>query len=139
MLNKTVVQGRLTADPEKRQTQSGISVCSFRVAWSETYKENERKLFLSCTAWRGLADMICGYFHKGKEIVVEGSLETEEYTDKDGNKRTAIKLNVDKAHFCGSKSDSGSGSASGSYSATAATGFTELPEGTEGTEEELPF
>ena len=136
MLNKTVVQGRLTADPEKRQTQSGISVCSFRVAWSETYKENERKLFLQCTAWRGLADMICGYFHKGKEIVVEGSLETEEYTDKDGNKRTAIKLNVDKAHFCGSKSDSGSGSGGYNAPAPVATGFTVLPEGTE---EELPF
>lgn len=132
MLNKTVLQGRLTADPEPRQTQSGISVCSFRVAWSETYKETERKCFLSCTAWRGLADMICKYFHKGKEIVVEGSLETEEYTDKDGNKRSALKLNVDKAHFCGSKSDSGSGSAA----APVATGFTEIPADTD---EELPF
>lgn len=136
MLNKTVVQGRLTADPERRQTQSGISVCSFRVAWSEKYKENERKLFLQCTAWRGLADMICGYFHKGKEIVVEGSLETEEYTDKDGNNRSVIKLNVDKAHFCGSKSDSGGSSDGYKAPAPAATGFAELPPDAD---EELPF
>lgn len=132
MLNKTVVQGRLCADPEMRQTQSGISVCSFRVAWSEKYKENERKLFLSCTAWRGLADMICSYFCKGKEIVVEGSLETEEYTDKDGSKRSALKLNVDRVHFCGSKSDFGGASAP----APAASGFAELPPDAD---EELPF
>lgn len=132
MLNKTVLQGRLTADPEPRQTQSGISVCSFRVAWSETYKETERKCFLSCTAWRGLADMICKYFHKGKEIVVEGSLETEEYTDKDGNKRSALKLNVDKVHFCGSKSDADAAPAQ----APASTSFTELPPDTD---DELAF
>jgi len=136
MLNKTVLQGRLTADPEMRQTQSGVSVCSFRVAWSETYKENERRCFLSCTAWRGLADMICNYFHKGKEIVVEGSLETREYTDKDGNKRSVLELNVEKAHFCGSKSDSGSGSSGYKAPAPAATGFTEIPADAD---EELPF
>lgn len=132
MLNKTVVQGRLCADPEKRQTQSGISVCSFRVAWSEKYKETERKLFLSCTAWRGLADMVCGYFYKGKEIVVEGSLETEEYTDKEGTKRSAVKLNVDKVHFCGSKSDADAAPAQ----APASTSFTEMPPDTD---DELPF
>jgi len=132
MLNKTVVQGRLCADPEMRQTQSGISVCSFRVAWSEKYKDTERKLFLSCTAWRGMADMICGYFYKGKEIVVEGSLHTEEYTDKEGTKRSAIKLNVDRVHFCGSRSDADGAPAS----APATGGFTELPPGTD---DELPF
>lgn len=132
MLNKTVVQGRLCADPEMRQTQSGISVCSFRVAWSEKYKDTERKLFLSCTAWRGMADMICGYFYKGKEIVVEGSLQTEEYTDKEGTKRSAIKLNVDRVHFCGSRSDSDGYKGP----APAASGFTELPPGTD---DELPF
>lgn len=130
--NKTVVQGRLCADPEMRQTQSGISVCSFRVAWSEKYKDTERKLFLSCTAWRGMADMICGYFYKGKEIVVEGSLHTEEYTDKEGTKRSAIKLNVDRVHFCGSRSDADGAPAS----APATGGFTELPPGTD---DELPF
>lgn len=103
MLNKTMIQGRLVADPELRTTNTGISVCSFRVAWSERYKENERKLFLNCTAWRGLGEMISRNFTKGKEIVVEGALESREYEAKDGTKRTAIELNVDKVHFCGAK------------------------------------
>ncbi len=113
MLNRTMVQGRLVADPEMRTTQSGVAVCSFRVAWSETYKEHEKKLFLSCTAWRGMGEMIGKYFHKGKEIIVEGALETEEYTDKEGNKRSAVKLTVDKAHFCGPKD--GSSPSGGGY------------------------
>lgn len=103
MLNKTIVQGRLVADPELKTTGSGLSVCSFRVAWSETYKEHERTLFLNCTAWRGLGEMIARNFTKGKEIVVEGALESREFEAKDGAKRSVIELNVDKAHFCGSK------------------------------------
>lgn len=103
MLNKTIVQGRLVADPELKTTGSGLSVCSFRVAWSETYKEHERRLFLNCTAWRGLGEMIARNFAKGKEIVVEGALESREFEAKDGAKRSVIELNVDKAHFCGAK------------------------------------
>jgi len=82
MLNHTVVQGRLVADPELRTTQSGTSVCSFRVAWSEKYKETETKLFLSCTAWRGTGEMIAKYFSKGKEILVEGKLSTKSWDDR---------------------------------------------------------
>ena len=103
MLNRTMVQGRLVADPEMRTTQNGVAVCSFRVAWSETYKEHEKKLFLACTAWRGLGEMIGKYFHKGKEIIVEGALETEEYTDKEGNKRTAYEVVADQVYFVESK------------------------------------
>lgn len=107
MVNRMILQGRLCADPELRTTNTGISVCSFRVAWSETYKENERKLFLSCTAWRGTGEMISKYFHKGKEIVVEGALVTNSYEDKDGNKRSTVEMTVDKAHFCGAKDATG--------------------------------
>ena len=109
MVNHAVLQGRLVADPELRHTQSGISVCSFRVAWSEKYNENETKLFLSCTAWRGTGEMISKYFRKGKEIVVEGPLQTREWTDKDGQKRTSIEMTVSRAHFCGPKGDGDSG------------------------------
>ena len=136
MLNRTMVQGRLVADPEMRTTQNGVAVCSFHVAWSETYKEHEKKLFLSCTAWRGLGEMIGKYFHKGKEIVVEGALETEEYTDKEGNKRSAVKLTVDKAHFCGPKD----GSSSGGYkSAGGGVNVSANEWGEVEDEEELPF
>ena len=115
MLNHAIVQGRLVADPEMRSTQAGVSVCSFRVAWSEKYKETETKLFLSCTAWRATADLICKHFHKGKEIVVEGKLSTREWEDKEGRKCSSVEMTVDKVHFCGSKNDGGQ--ASGGYSA----------------------
>jgi len=108
MINRSILQGRLCADPELRTTQSGVSVCSFRVAWSEKYKENETKLFLPCTAWRGLGDMVSKYFSKGQEIVVEGKLSTRDWTDRDGQKRTSVEMTVDNVSFCGPKKDGGS-------------------------------
>lgn len=103
MLNHMALQGRLTRDPELRTTQSGTSVCSFTVAWSEKYKETETQLFLDCTAWRSTSEMVSKYFSKGKEIIVEGKLNTEKWKDKDGNNRTSIKMTVDRVHFCGPK------------------------------------
>ena len=105
MLNKTTLQGRLVRDPETRTTQSGVSVASFTVAWSEKYKETETKCFLPCAAWRNTGEFVQKYFSKGQEIVVEGQLSTREWTDKEGNKRSSIELTVDKAHFCGPKHD----------------------------------
>jgi single-strand DNA-binding protein len=113
MINKMILQGRLTADPELRQTQSGISVCSFTVAWSEKRNEIETKCFLRCTAWRGTAEFLSKYFSKGKEIVVEGKLNTREWEDNEGNKRSSIELAVDAIHFCGCKSVDVNISASG--------------------------
>lgn len=107
MLNLTIVQGRLCADPEIRTTQSGVPVCSFRVAWSEKYKETETKLFLSCTAWRGTGEFVEKYFRKGQEIIVRGKLQTRERTDKEGNNRTTNEMTVDEASFCGPKQGGG--------------------------------
>jgi single-strand DNA-binding protein len=136
MINRTVLQGRLCANPELRTTQSGVSVCSFRIAWSEKYKENETKLFMNCTAWRGLGEMVSKYFVKGQEIVVEGKLSTREWQDKDGNNRSTNELTVDNVSFCGPKRDD-----TGNYTASAPaetpestpTGFEEIPD------DELPF
>ena len=105
MINRTILQGRLCADPEMRRTTNGTAVCSFRVACSEKVKDRETKLFLPCVAWQGTADMICSHFTKGKEIIVEGKLSSREYEDKTGNKRTVVELTADKVHFCGSKTD----------------------------------
>ena len=113
MLNHMILQGRLVRDPEMRTTQSGSSVVSFTVAWSEKYKENEKQLFLDCTAWSGTAELVSKYFAKGKEIAVEGKLYTEKWEDKEGNKRSSIKMNVERVHFCGSKSDGDSSGYSG--------------------------
>lgn len=105
MVNYTVVQGRLCADPELRRTQSGIAVCTFRVAWSKKYKEIETKLFLTCVAWRATGEFVENYFRKGQEIVVEGELSTSEWTDRDGNNRQTNELTVSQVHFCGRKGD----------------------------------
>lgn len=105
MINRMILQGRLCADPELRRTNSGTAVCSFRVAWSETIKDRETKLFLNCVAWQGTAEMICKYFRKGKELAVEGRLSTREYDDRDGNRRSVTEMTVDRVHFCGKNED----------------------------------
>lgn len=109
MLNYSVLQGRLCADPELRQTGNGISVCSFRVAWSEKYKDNETKLFLNCTAWRSTGEMVSKYFSKGKEIIVEGKISTRDWEDKEGNKRSTVEMTVERVSFCGPKDGEGGG------------------------------
>ena len=102
MLNKVLIQGRLTKDPELKKTPSGISMLLFTVAWSEKYKEVETKCFLLCKAWRQTADFINTYFRKGQEIALEGHMVTEDWKD---NEKVTLCL-VDKAHFCGSKLNS---------------------------------
>ncbi len=107
MLNKAVIQGRLTRDPELRKTQSGTSVASFTVAWSEEYNNgNNKKLFLNCVAWKATAEMVKRNLCKGKEILVEGSLGSRSWEDRDGNKREVVELTADRIHFCGPKQES---------------------------------
>ena len=117
MINKAILVGRLTADPELRTTQSGVSVCSFTVAVDRRFSGNggERQAdFISCVAWRQSAEFIAKYFNKGKLIGVEGSIQTRNYEDRQGNKLTAVEVIVDNASFIGSKAESG-GSSSGGF------------------------
>lgn len=102
MLNSCHFTGRFTADPELRTTQSGISVTGFSLAVQRNYKVDDEYPtdFLNFVAWRGTAEFICKHFRKGNLIIVEGSLETRKYTDKEGNNRTAYEIKVDRAHFC---------------------------------------
>lgn len=132
MINHMTLQGRLTRDPELRQTTGGVPVCSFTVAWSEKYKEQETKLFMPCTAWRATGEMVSRNFFKGKEIAVEGRLSTRDWTDNEGNKRQAIELSVDRVHFCGPKE--GAGGNAPEPSASQTQDFTELND-----DGELPF
>jgi single stranded DNA-binding protein (ssb) len=118
MVNSAVLQGRLVRDPELRTTQSGVAVASFTVAWSEKYKDTETQCFLDCTAWRGTGEFVSKYFSKGKEILVQGRLETQKWVDNDGNNRSKIQLVADKVHFCGTKSDGGD--TSNTYQAASA-------------------
>lgn len=105
MLNHLSLQGRMVADPELKDTNSGMKVVNFRVAWSEKFKDRETKLFLECKAFSGLAEHISRYFTKGQEIAVEGKLNTEEWTGQDGQKRSKVVLMVSSVHFCGRKQD----------------------------------
>lgn len=105
MINSTILQGRLTRDPELRHTQSGKAVASFTVAWSEKYNETERKLFLPCVAWGGTAEFLCKYFKKGSALAVGGKLTTRAWKDKDGNSRETTELTVSQVHFTEGKKD----------------------------------
>ena len=106
MLNKLEYQGRLTADIELKQTQSGVSFTEFTVAWSEKYKEVETKCFLRCKTWRQTAEFLSKYFKKGSELIIEGKMVTEQW-EKDGQPQSRTICDVEKVHFCGSKSDNG--------------------------------
>lgn len=108
-LNKLEYQGRLTRDVELKHTSSDIAFCEFTIAWSEKYKESETKCFLRCKAWRNTAETLSKYFHKGKEILIEGHMITEEW-EKDGEKQSRTICQIDKVHFIGKKEDGGSGS-----------------------------
>lgn len=114
MLNKTLYQGRLTADIELKQTQSGVSFTEFTIAWSEKYKEIETKCFLRCKAWRQTADFVSKYFQKGSEILIEGRLITEQW-EKDGQPQSRTICDVEKVHFCGSKTNNNQQTTNSNY------------------------
>lgn len=106
-MNVAIIMGRLTADPELRKTQSGLAVCKFTVACDRYSKNGDNAAdFIWCIAWRNTADMIAKWFSKGKMIAVEGSIQVDNYEDKDGNKRTATSILVNRVNFCGDKSGS---------------------------------
>lgn len=116
MYNRVVLVGRLTADPELRQTPNGVSVTSFSIAVDRTFvsKGGERQTdFIDLVAWRNNAEFICRYFSKGRPILVEGSLQTRTYVDKQGQNRRAWEVIVDSAHFVESKSSAQSGASAG--------------------------
>ena len=98
MLNKAVMVGRLTADPELRQTPNGVNVCSFTVACSRPGKDKGTD-FIDCVAWRSTAEFICKYFHKGDAIGLDGSIQTRNFEDKNGNKRKAVEVVCDQVSF----------------------------------------
>ena len=112
MINNVVLMGRLTAAPELKTTQSGISTVRFSVAVERRYnKQGEERQtdFIDCVAWRQTAEFVSKYFNKGSMIAVEGSIQTRNYEDKNGNKRKAVEVQVDNVSFCGSKGETGTG------------------------------
>lgn len=106
MLNKIFITGRLVCDPELKQTPSGTSVTSFRIACDRDFKSDkgEREAdFVSIVAWRWTAEFIAKNFNKGRLITVVGRLQMRNYTDKDGNKRTATEIVAENVYFSDSR------------------------------------
>jgi single-strand DNA-binding protein len=109
MLNKIVLQGRLTRDPELRRTNGGTAVASFTLAVDRDFKSQggERETdFVDIVAWRNTAEFVSKYFPKGRMAVVFGRLQVRSYQDKDGNKRKAVEVVADNVYFCGDKPQS---------------------------------
>lgn len=122
MLNRVILMGRLTADPELKQTPNGISVVSFSLAVDRNFagKGAERQTdFINCVAWRQTAEFISRYFAKGRMMAVEGSLQVRNYVDKNENKRQAVEVVVDQAYFADSKNAAPSSSPAPSYQSAA--------------------
>ena len=118
MLNKIIIQGRFTKDPELRRTQSGLSVTSFSLAVERDFKDgsgNKITDFLEVVAWRQTAEFVCKYFAKGQMAIVEGSLQTRDWQDNNGNKRRAFEILANTVYFGGSKKDEGGGNSYNNY------------------------
>lgn len=115
-LNKAILIGNLTADPELKQTQSGISVVSFTIAINRRYQSKNAPEgqptadFINIVAWRQSAEFVSRYFKKGKPILVCGSIQSRSYTDNQGNKRYVTEVVADEVGFVESKSESGGAS-----------------------------
>ena len=110
MLNVVAIMGRLVADPELRTTQQGTNVCTFRIACERSYtpKGQQRQAdFVDIVAWGKTAEFICKFFQRGSMIVVDGSLQTRQYQDKQGNKRTAVEVVANNISFAGAKRQDG--------------------------------
>lgn len=108
MYNRVILMGRLTADPELKQTQNGIAMCRFNIAVDRPSKQGEEKKtdFISISCWRNTADFVSKYFAKGKLIHIEGKLQQNNYTDQNNVKHYGMEVIADNVAFCGDKSNS---------------------------------
>ena len=149
-LNKVIMGGRLTADPELKQTPSGVSVCTFSIAVNRRFSSKDSAQqtqadFFNVTAWRATAELVSKYFRKGSSICVIGSLQNRTWTDQQGTKRYATDIIAEEVNFVDSRSES-AGATQAAYTpdaystpsfssdAAAAPKFEELK-----TDDDLPF
>lgn len=107
MYNKVIMMGRICSDPELKTTPNGTNVCSFRIAVERRFQQKgeERKTdFFNVVAWRSTGELVNKYFGKGKMILVEGEMQTRQYTDKSGNQATWYEIAAERVSFTGEKS-----------------------------------
>ena len=144
--NKVILIGNMVADPELKTTPSGVNVCSFRIAVGRRFvKPNEPQQtdFIDIVAWRAQAEFVAKYFAKGKPILVCGAIQSRNWQDKDGNKRTTVEVIADEVSFVERKSASeGGGPAMDSGSASSySTSYDSSPKLFEeiSSDDDLPF
>ena len=122
MLNKIILMGRLTRDPELRRTGSGTAVTSFSLAVDRDFKSQSGEKetdFIDVVAWRNTAEFVSKYFTKGRMAIVEGRLQIRDWTDKDGGKRRSAEVVADNVYFGDSKRDGADSYGAPAYSAPA--------------------
>lgn len=110
MLNVVAIMGRLVADPELKTTPAGINVCAFRIACDRSFVQQGQQRqadFIDVVAWRHNADFLCKHFAKGGMVAIQGRLQTRQYQDRNGNKRTAVEVVADSLSFAGSSKKPG--------------------------------
>ena len=142
MLNCVTLMGRLVADPELKTTTTGKSVTTFKIAVDRAFvKQGEQRQadFINIVAWGNQALFVSRYFSKGSMIAIQGRIQTRNYEDNNGNKRTAFEVVATEVSFCGSKNESNNSSAaptpmSAPAYSPAPTGFEEI-----GDDDDLPF
>lgn len=108
MYNKVIMMGRICSDPELKTTPNGVNVCSFRIAVERRFQQKgeERKTdFFNVVAWRSTGELVNRYFGKGKMILVEGEMQTRQYTDKSGNQATWYEIAAERVSFTGEKAE----------------------------------
>lgn len=147
-LNKVILGGRLTGDPELKQTQNGIAVVSFSIAVNRKFQSKDGNQpqtdFFNITAWRATAEFIARFFHKGSAICVVGTIQNRTWTDQQGQKHYATDIVADEALFVDSRTDAPAGAPgqytpdaynnAPSFSSAPAPKFEEMK-----TDDELPF
>ncbi|MBE7062488.1 MAG: single-stranded DNA-binding protein [Ruminococcaceae bacterium] len=139
-MNKAILVGRLTKDPELRSTQSGVSVVSFSVAVTRSYArqgEERQTDFINCVAFRNTADFISRYFSKGSMIGVDGSIQTRTWDDQEGKRHWVTEVMVNEAHFVESKRDSAA--AGGTMAPVGGGADLPMEFGPDATDDDLPF
>ncbi len=140
MINKAILMGRLTRDPELRHTNSGTPVCSFSIAIDNGYGENRTTDFINVVAWNKTAEFVSNYFSKGRMIIVIGRISTRTWEGQDGKKNYVTEVIANEVSF-GEAKGSSNGSGAGSFESPAPMaempaddGFSPL-----GTDDDLPF
>ena len=135
-LNKVILIGRLTADPELKQTGNGVAVTSFTIAVDRKYNNGTEKKadFITVVAWRQTAEFICKYFRKGSAIIVLGELQTRSWDDSNGKKRYTTEVVASEVSFAESKKNTETNSpTAGNFDAFAQANFEPVEDDT------LPF